>query len=279
MTMKRSHSWFMALVAVSLLTYACKDKPKAETGSLVLSSSSVTAKAHYNNDTTQLGLTVSASIDYPANYPDPVVLNKVRQVMLMDYFPEADSVFHSPKDVLNAYIDDYKKFFFESESAYADVKDEESMYSTDPWYNNQKTVLRYNNKYLFSYTVATDRYSGGAHGEKKYINTVVDLRSGKKITEDDLFTEKAKAMIVTIIVDKIMKQHNVNSVEDLEEIGYLDMNQLSLNNFYLTDKGLTYTFNEYEIAGYAVGTTEVFLDFNSLSNYLKPGNPLAALLD
>ena len=83
-----------------------------------------------------------------------------------------------------------------------------------------------------------------------------------------------------MIID-VIKQNKLNSVEELIEIGYFDLNEeLNLNgNFYLTEKGLTYTFNEYEIAGYAVGTTEVFLDFNSLSNYLKPGNPLAALLD
>lgn len=277
--MKRSHFWFMALIAMSVLTYACKEKPKTEADSLTICTLSLTDKAQLNNDATQIELSLSVSIDYPADYPDPVILKKARTIMLKDYFPEADSVYDSPEAVLNAYITDYKQFFFESESVYADMEDVEGMFTSDPWYNNQKTTIRYNDDALFSYTVSTDRFLGGAHGEKKYINTVIDLRSGEKITEDDLFTDKAKAFIVTMIVDKIMNEHNLNSVEALEEIGYLDVNELSLTNFYLTDKGLTYTFNEYEIAGYAVGTTEVFLDFNSLSNYLKAGNPLAELLN
>jgi hypothetical protein len=281
MTMKRSHFWFMALVAVSLLTYACKEKPKSEVDSLTLSTSSLTDKAQLKNSPVHLGLDLSVSIDYPADFPDPEVLKNVRRVLLNDYFQESDSVYETPKAVLEAYSNNYKQFFFESESTYADMEDEEGMYGSDSWYNKQKTIIRNNDDYLFSYTVSIDRYSGGAHGEKRYINTVVDLKNGKKITEDDLFTDKAKAIVASMIIDKIIKQNKLNSVEELIEIGYFDLNEeLNLNNnFYLTEKGLTYTFNEYEIAGYAVGTTEVFLDFGSLSTYLKPGNPLAALLD
>lgn len=282
--MKRSFFWFITLVAVSLLTVACKEKPKAEADSLKLSSSSLKDNAQLKNSPAQLGLSLSLSIDYPAAFPNAKVLKNVRMEMMKDFFAEPempDSVYESPKAVLEAYAKDYKQFFFESESTYADVEDEAGMYSSDPWYNTMKTIVRHNDTYLFSYTVSTDRYSGGAHGEKRYTNTVIDLKTGKKITEDDLFTDKAKAFIVTMIIDKIMKQNKLNSVEALTEIGYFDVNEeLNLNNnFYLTEKGLTYTYNEYEIAGYAVGTTEVFLDFGSLSSFLKPGNPLAALID
>lgn len=273
------HFWFPALLAVGLLTYACKEKPKTEADALTLHSSSLTDEAQLKTSADKLSLSLSVSIDYPAAFPNPDVLNNVRRTMLQDYFHETDSVFQTPKAVLDAYVEDYKKFFYESESTYADIEDEEGMYRSDPWYIHQKTIIRYNKDYLFSYTVSTDRYSGGAHGEKRYVNTVISLKTGKKITEDDLFTEKAKAFVVTMIVDKIMKQNKLNSVDELIEIGFMDLSDLSLKNFYLTDKGLTYTYNEYEIAGYAVGTTEVFLDFNSLSSYLKPGNLIAGMLD
>ncbi len=270
----------LVAVTTGLLTLSCKEKPKTEAKALTLASSSITTKVNLDNDTSKLSLTISVAIDYPSGYADPAILKKARRVVLMDFFPEIDSVFATPDEVLNAYIKDYKAFFFESESAYASMEDEEGMFSSDPWYNHQHMKVRYNTNFLFSYTVAIDRFSGGAHGEKKYINTVVDLRTGKKVTEDDLFTEKAKALVAGLIVDKIMKQHDLKTIEDLEEIGYFDLKELDLNNnFYLTDKGLTYTFNEYDIAGYAVGTTEVFLDFKGLSGYLRPGNPFAHILD
>jgi hypothetical protein len=284
MTLKRILCWLPAILLVGMITVACKEKPKTEADALILSSSTLTDNAQLKNSPAQLGLSLTLSIDYPADYPNAEVLKNVRREMLKDYFSEPeqpDSVFETPRAVLESYSNDYKQFFNESESTYADVEDEESMYSSDPWYNNLKTTIRFNDQYLFSYTVSIDRYSGGAHGEKRYINSVVDLKNGKKITEDDLFTEKAKSIIVTMITDKIMKQNKLNSIEALADIGYFDLNEeLNLNtNFYVTEKGLTYTFNEYEIAGYAVGTTEVFLDFSILSDYLKPGNPLAGLID
>ena len=264
-----------------MMTVSCKEKPKTEADALKLSSSSLKDNAQLKNSPAQLGLSLSISIDYPADFPNPEVLKNVRRVLLNDFFQESDSVYQTPKAVLEAYANNYKQFFYESESTYADMEDEEGMYSSDSWYNNQKTIIRHNDDFLFSYTVSIDRYSGGAHGEKRFVNTVVDLRNGKKITEDDLFTDKAKSIVVTMIIDKIMKQNKLNSIEALTEIGYFDLNEeLNLNNnFYLTEKGLTYTFNEYEIAGYAVGATEVFLDFSSLSTYLKPGNPIASLID
>jgi hypothetical protein len=70
-------------------------------------------------------------------------------------------------------------------------------------------------------------------------------------------------------------QNKVETTEELEQIGYFDVSQIGqYKNFYLTGDGLVYTFNEYEIAAYAVGTIDVKLTFKDLEGFVSPGSPL-----
>jgi len=269
----------MVIIAIVVFAgFSCKSKPTVKHDNLSLEPCTLTTKTYLNDDTTGLSLDISLSISLPSAYPDETILNKVRQTVLLDFFPEADSVYANPSDALNAYVKDYKKFFLESESGYADP-DEEAVFESSPWYNYEKMLIRYNDNYIFSYTIFSDRYTGGAHGGKNYLNTIIDLNTGEKITEDDLFSEEAKPLIIKMIIRKILDKHQLKTVEELEEIGFFDISEIAIDkNFYLTDDGLTFTYNEYEIAGYAVGTTEVTLDFTSLSGFMKSGNPLEAFM-
>lgn len=279
--MKHMLTWLLLVPGLLLVAASCKTKQAEPSDALTLNKATLTTTVHLNDDTTKLGLALTLALEYPADYPDKDILDKVRHQVVVDYFPEAaDTVFSDPEALLDAYADDYKRFFFETESTYAKLAGETGGFETESWYNDQKLLVRFNALGLFSYTVATDRYSGGAHGEKKYVNRVIDLSTGLKVTEDDLFTEASQPLIVEMIQRQLLNQYGLKKVEELEEIGFFDVSELSLNtNFYINQKGITYTFNEYEIASYAVGASEVFLPFSSLSGFLKEGHPLVDLIE
>jgi hypothetical protein len=280
--MRRNVLFLSFFVVLILSGYSCKDKKAGEQKVLTLMNSSLKIKTYLNDDPTKQYLDIDVSLEYPVKYPDSDILKKVRKIVLLDFYPEADSNYINPDDAVNAYIEDYKKFFVESETAFAEeTSDAESDDSSsgNPWINIEKMIVHHNADNLFSYTIYSDRYTGGAHGGKNYLNTVIDMKNGEKITEDDLFTESAKPLIIKMIVDKIMSKQKVGSIAELEDIGFFDISEIGLNkNFYLNDKGLVYTFNEYEIAAYAVGAIEVALDFNDISGFLKPGCPIEPLL-
>ena len=48
-------------------------------------------------------------------------------------------------------------------------------------------------------------------------------------------------------------------------------------NFLIDDNGITYTFNEYEIAAYVVGATNVHLPYEEIQYLLKKESPIAHL--
>jgi hypothetical protein len=105
------------------------------------------------------------------------------------------------------------------------------------------------------------------------------LKTGDKLGEEDLFTEASLPLINDIILKKLEAQNKVETPEELEQIGYFDVMQIGqYKNFYLTQDGLVYTFNEYEIGAYALGTIEVKLTFHDLEGFVAPGSPLEKLI-
>jgi len=273
------------MVSVFLLAglafFSCKEKKTAGDDKLTLIRGELKTTTLLDNDPDKRKLFSEVSIEFPLSYSNGSILNKVRKQLLLDYYPEADTVYETAMDVLKAYLEDYNKFFIESEGGFSDEETSEYESQNDdiPWTNNQSMNVRFNEKGLFSYTVFSERFTGGAHGGKNYINTVIDLKSGEKITEDDLFNETTKPLIVNMIIDKIMKSHKVGKASELQDIGYFDVSEIGLNkNFYLDEKGLTYTYNEYEIAAYAVGATEVRLGYNEIADLLKPGSPIEVMI-
>ena len=59
------------------------------------------------------------------------------------------------------------------------------------------------------------------------------------------------------------------SIADEESYFNLDALSLQENNFYITSKGLTFTWGIYEIAPYATGDSEVLFSIDEIMPYLK----------
>ena len=47
----------------------------------------------------------------------------------------------------------------------------------------------------------------------------------------------------------------------------------------MDEEGITYSFNEYEIAAYVVGVTNVRLPYQDIRHLLKDESPIAHLID
>ena len=68
--------------------------------------------------------------------------------------------------------------------------------------------------------------------------------------------------------------------KDLENIGFFSVEEIFPNgNFLVDEDGITYTFNEYEIAAYVVRETNVFLPYAEILYLLKKDSPIAKLID
>jgi len=114
-----------------------------------------------------------------------------------------------------------------------------------------------------------ERYMGGAHPTHQYSVDNFNLKTGRLLTLNDLFgdTAAARTQLGTLIMKQLETDGRVGalfkSVTAKTLAGKLD------NNHYQIDKeGITFIFNEYEIAPYVVGTILVTIPYSQLKELL-----------
>jgi len=279
--MTRKLFLFSALPLIALLIFSCKKKSVEEEAQVTFKTYEMKESRHLKGDEKNPLLNISLNMQFPDTFSNVPVLNKIRKTVLSDFFPDIDKEIVDPKIAMATYIKGYIKFYESSEdftTNNSDVEDEE-IKSEDKWWKNEKMSIRHNSENILSYTVETDQFTGGAHGGRSFVNTVINLKTGDRITEDDLFSEESRPKIVDLIVKRLMLKNNVQKAKELEEIGFFDVADIQLNkNFYVNKEGITYTYNEYDIAGYALGTIEILLSYQDISGFMIPGNPLVPLI-
>ena len=112
------------------------------------------------------------------------------------------------------------------------------------------------NKYLYEYT-------GGAHGVHEKIYKVYSLSNGERLKIEDILIDVNNLDLINKVKEKLL------SIADEESYFNLDGLSLQENNFYITSKGLTFTWGIYEIAPYATGDSEVLFSIDEIMPYLK----------
>jgi hypothetical protein len=227
-------------------------------------------------------LNIELNLQYPTAFSDDRILNKIRRSILQDFLQDQADTTDNPETALQACV--RKKInLYESSKDYLPDEDEADSDEgvskrEDSWWDKTSLLIRYNDHGLLSYTVHSDQYTGGAHGGNSFRNSVIDLKNGEKVREEDLFTEESLPLINQIILKKLEMKNKVQSPEELEQIGYFDVSEVGqYKNFYLTEKGITYTFNAYEIGSYDLGTIEVELTFKDIAGFQILGSPLERL--
>ena len=166
---------------------------------------------------------------------------------------------------------------YKDDLANADKRPVGAWYS---YYEMSSNTIAFNQADIISYTVSFENYTGGAHGAHAYNNHVLNLRTGRPITEEEIFVEDYQDSLARILVDRIARQNNLTDIKELEDIGFFSVDEIYPNgNFLVDEEGITYSFNEYEIAAYVVGVTNVRLPYQDIRHLLKDESPIAHLID
>ncbi len=137
----------------------------------------------------------------------------------------------------------------------------------------------YQDSLLVSVRVERMTEESGAHAMHEITLFTVDRRIGRALTEQDLFVDGYKEYLGELIVKSLQSQYRTDNPEDLEPEGFFSASEIFPNgNFYLDETGITYCFNEYEIATYATGVVFVHIDYNRLVSILSRESLIRRLL-
>lgn len=178
----------------------------------------------------------------------------------------SDFVDFSDKKVLKVYAD---SLFVEYQKVYDEIYNNEQCETNghDQMMHNAqlcnfeiniKGSIVYYDSVIISYQRELYTYAGGAHGMTTKTNYVFDIKTGRILTEEDIFGKGFERRVSKLLTEKA----NILREEDklpAEDEFYNNWNIVPNGNFALTDSSVIYTFNPYEIAPYCYGIIDIEL--------------------
>lgn len=113
-------------------------------------------------------------------------------------------------------------------------------------YNRNNIISLYTDEYM---------YLGGAHGNTKREGQTWNMQNGRMIMLKEFFRNNPYYIIDILkqINSQIEKQMETENGMYFENYCNLVQENLRLENFYITEKGVVIFFNQYEIAPYSSG--------------------------
>jgi len=154
------------------------------------------------------------------------------------------------------------------------IQDNETLYKEMPGASFGWELLRFThiicneNRKVTFYTLSYS-YTGGAHGLQTQFYCTIDLTRGKVLSPEDIFITGYESELSRLLTIKLHQMVNIPESDQLTESGYF-VNEIKPNtNFYINANGIGFFYNQYEIAPYSFGTTDIFLSTKEVSELLK----------
>lgn len=241
-------------------------------------------KFFLSKDTTKGALSVDIEVEFPVAYANKDVLKLIRSTLITNLFGK--EYISRPNDsIVQLFTSELATEYKENNEPLLNELDSTNRYSFD----NEHTLSGFSllsDKKIYVYGIERYVNMGGAHGleTRNYYN--FDLKSGKLITEKELFkanfeSELAKLLKIRIVEEskEYKDEKNSEPILDLEDTDYWTDSIKANGNFYITDEGINYVFNPYEIAPYYMGQTEITLPYSRLKDLIKPNSLVAYLVE
>jgi len=240
-------------------------------------------KCFLTSDTTKGALSVDIHVEIPVAFADKNVLDSIRATIISNLFGD-EFITHSNDSLVLLFTNSLQADYRDNNGPLVNSLDSTSKYS----FNNEHTVEGFSllsDKKIYSYGIDRYVFMGGAHGlsNRNYYN--FDLKTGKLITEKDLYVANFQTALSELIKTRIIEESKEAKGKDADPIMSLEDTDFWTEaikpngNFYITDESINYVFNPYEIAPYYMGQTEVTIPFDRIRNILKPNSIIQYLID
>lgn len=129
-------------------------------------------------------------------------------------------------------------------------------------YNENCHLSAYNDKYEFT---------GGAHGTTTRSSDSWELCTGMHLSLNDFFDPNTNYR--QFITDEITRQAEFNNQQNqgiyFEDYKGLIIKNFDQHSFYLTPQGITFYFQQYDIAPYSTGIVEFTIPYSKINWYPK----------
>lgn len=160
------------------------------------------------------------------------------------------------------YRNDYHDFYL-ADSATGEIP---------AWYDHQyelKTELVPSKDDICAYKATVWTYEGGAHGYECLLAFNFNANTGEQISVNKLFAKGYENSLKDLLLARLMENAGEHTMEGLNEKGYLSgMEMYVTDNFIMGKDSITFIYNQYEIAPYALGRIELSLHYKEVKSLL-----------
>ena len=281
--MKKQYvSLLFVILSTCTFLFSCGNKMNKNMGDLLFDSICVNETAYLFADTSKPACNVIINFSYPSQSSDELLSDSLDYYFIKVCFGERYAQFtveEAIKQYVNNYIKDYRK---DLEPLYRqDEKDQPEGSAISSWYSYYKNIesnVQTYEKGLLVYRSHYDEYTGGAHGMYMTNFMNIDLALMRPLYLDDIFVGEYQEAITDLIWNQLMAEHKAKTREELENMGYGSTGEIGpIENFYLSDKGITFYYNVYDITPYAMGPVSVSLPYTMIDHWLST-NPVVHAL-
>lgn len=255
---------------------------------------SLVARHHLEGDTANPYCNIEVDFVYPVS-SGKMNLEILQQFFIRNIFGAPYDTL-APPDAVQAYIRNYIENYTADAQTYSENADEirelnnfisginasdSEHYTEDFFYSYYEGIsdsIVYNYHGILSFQVKQSNNKGGAASYDSYRNYVLNLNSGRQVTENDIFNAGYDMALQRLITESLLEQSNAGSIEELEDLGFFGVQEIMPNqNFLLNDEGIIYTYNKGEYSAYRLDAPQVFISYEMMHPLLRENSVASKL--
>lgn len=177
----------------------------------------------------------------------------------------------------NTYINNYRKDV--NEFYQEDIKNGTPKDELPTWYNYEyglTTHFSEGKEGILNFITETFEYTGGAHPNSwnKWMN--FEKNTGKLLALKDVFMAGSEKPMSDMLLEELitematrLEDSSITSLEGLQNAGILNSTNMYVpDNFLLEKEKVSFLYNKYDIAPYAVGVITLSLPYTSVEKYM-----------
>lgn len=245
-------SFISAMLCVAALSVSCCGQPEIETTTVGLSEEIALADGRDNR------LSVEISAEYPVfktgNEAGMTISSEITGALFGEEYMSMD-----PEAAAIAYKEALGQEYREENLQLLEDEVFEGSASLN-WDDIVSGSVEGRKDNIISYVVEHYVFRGGAHGMTSVTAYNFDTRSGKEIKETDFFRKDYEEKLTKLLTARLPEA--VGGPENMEMLFIAEVEPN--DNFCITEDGVTFIYNHYEIAPYAMGVIRITIPWNEL---------------
>lgn len=279
--MKIPYNFFLFCFLLSLTLFSsCRKNKEGIDNNIVFDTIRVSTIQHLDNDSTRPSC--SLKIDYiaPVKYMNDTILAQIQHELNIVFFDDEVYECSTPQSAVEQYTRAFEENYKEESKSFIEGEhflgiDGEKFYSI---YKTIESKVVFNQSDVLSYQIVTMDYKGENSSSSIYRNIVFDLKTGRIINEESIFVDDYQTALNNILIDKILRQNNAKTIDELHPRGIMLDDFSSNDNFLIDGKGITYIFNN-EYSAPTNSRITVFLSYPEIETLLRQNSPISQIIE